>query len=356
MKQRVPTRIHRLGFSLLCNSPKKRQRTAALQNLAELGVSLELAKRFGVRQSSAALAFEPVLTGTFSHTAFVGARLPLPSSPGFFPSRTLSLPSTSSSYQSTMSPDFRNEAATATLAALGSPGGGSLADLDQSGCLPMPGGRRLCYLTEIPSLILIMACCISLPVVAILAMLNAISERQAGGIILGGFAIALTFRKLRSIILKGCLTLREGSFLKRFPDFPVRPVSIEDAKTYQKTKLLAEDEGVCVLDAGRRRILIEGCAFRYVIYGSDIYLIEPVSAYALGGARLTCRMGGHQLAMVIKSAGHGPLASLVQAFAPSAQAATLTAILTRTLFGVEARSFNQQTLPPPLPSVTRAGQ
>jgi hypothetical protein len=116
---------------------------------------------------------------------------------------------------------------------------------------------------------------------------------------------------------------------------------------------LAEDEGVCLLDAKRQRILIEGCSFRHVIYAKDVYSLEAASGYALSGARLVCRMGGQQIDMVIKSAGHGPLASLMQAFAPSAQAAGLAATLNQTLFGTDTPAYRQNALPPKLPG---AGQ
>jgi len=106
---------------------------------------------------------------------------------------------------------------------------------------------------------------------------------------------------------------------------------------------------VCFLDAQRQRVLIEGCSFRHVIYAKDVFSVEPISGYALSGARLICRMAGHQIDMVLKTSGHGPLASLTQAFAPAAGAEGLATVLNRTLFGSEVASYRQSALPPPLP-------
>jgi len=151
------------------------------------------------------------------------------------------------------------------------------------------------------------------------------------------------------VLMKSFLSWRADGFVKGFTGLESRPIAIEEGKTIQKIKFLTEDEGVCLLDNQRQRLLIEGCSYRYVIYAKDVFSIDPISGYALSGARLVCRMGGQQIDMVLKSAGQGPLASLVQAFAPSAQAAGLATILNRTLFGSDAPAYKQNALPPPLP-------
>jgi hypothetical protein len=245
--------------------------------------------------------------------------------------------------------DFRTAAAEATLNKLRSVGGQSLADLDESGCILVPGGTRLRYLAEVPSFLTIIGCWISFLVAIALAMLKVISEQQALIIILAGFALALVFRKLRSLLMKSFLSCRADGFVKGFRGLESRPVAIEEGKTVQKIKFITEDEGVCLLDAGRQRLLIEGCSYRYLIYAKDVFSIDPISGYALSGARVVCRMGQEQIDMVLKSAGQGPLASLVQAFAPQTQAAGLATVLNRTLFGADAPAYRQTALPPPLP-------
>jgi hypothetical protein len=104
-----------------------------------------------------------------------------------------------------------------------------------------------------------------------------------------------------------------------------------------------------VLDAEQRRLLIEGCCYRYVVRVKDVSSVEPVSGYALSGARLVCRMSGHLVDLGLTSSGQGPLASLTQAFAPSALAAGLASRVNLTLFGTEVSTHRQGALPPPIP-------
>ncbi len=249
-----------------------------------------------------------------------------------------------------MSTDFRTEAAAATLNKLNSGEGRSVADLDESGCVLITRGRGLRYAVEAPSFALIIACWLLLLSAVVLAMLGVFSQREAIGVTSVALVLALIFRKIRSVVLKTILAWRRESLVRMFKKLPMRSVAIEDGNTVEKLKFVCEDEGVCLFDAGRHRVLIEGCAYRHVIYAQDVYSVEPVSGYALSGGRLVCRMGEHRIDMVIKSAGQGPLASLLQAFAPSVQATGLTSMLNRTWFGIDSPAFKQNALPPPLPS------
>src|SRR5438552_10929669 len=156
-----------------------------------------------------------------------------------------------------MSTDFRTEAAEATLNKLRSVGGQSLAELDESGCILIAGGTRLRYLAEVPSFSMIMVCWISFILAIVLAMLQVISERQAVVITLAGFVLALVFRKARSVLMKSFLSWRADGFVKGFTGLESRPIAIEEGKTIQKIKFLTEDEGVCLLDNQRQRLLIE---------------------------------------------------------------------------------------------------
>jgi hypothetical protein len=250
-----------------------------------------------------------------------------------------------------MTSDFRTDAAEATRIALANTGGRSVADLVDSGCVPIPGGKRLRYFMEAPSFLVIILCWLSLFAALFLGMLHVISEVLMMGMMPAGFIVSLVYRKLRSLVLQAILTGRQDSLLKTSSGLPTRPLGIEDGKTVRKVKFLTEDEGICVLDAQRQRLLIEGCSYRYVIYAKDVFLLEPMSGYALSGARLVCRMGGHQLEMVLKSAGQGPLASLMQAFAPGQLAKGLATVLNQTLFKSEVAAYRQNALPPALPPV-----
>jgi hypothetical protein len=235
-----------------------------------------------------------------------------------------------------MATDFRTQAAEATLNRLRSVGAQSLADLDTSGCLFIPGGLALRYALELPSLAIVLGCALSLLAGVLLAMREVLSRPAALALTLACLLVLLIFRKGRSALLRFILSLRRNGLIKAFPDLPVLDVAIEETETVQKVKLLSEDEGVCLLDTARQRLMIEGCSFRYVICAKDVSLIRPVSRYGLSAVQVIFNAGDHQIDMVIKASGQGPLASLVQAFAPRRQAADLSWILDQTLFGVSA--------------------
>jgi len=244
--------------------------------------------------------------------------------------------------------DFRTEAANATLRALTNSPGATLAQLTESGCVPVPGGRRVQCIAEVAAIFVSIGCLLVAILVLPLTLLGWFPPRWAAPVLLAGFALTLVTRKAKSWILRAYLRSRRDSLLKMIPNLPLNPVGLEDGKTHQKTKLVPEDEGVCLLDSDRRRLLIEGCSYRYVVYAKDVRSISPISGYALSGARLDCRMAGHDLDFVVNVAGHGPMASLVQAFSPATAAKGLAVVLNQTLFGTEADTFQQNALPPPL--------
>jgi len=245
-----------------------------------------------------------------------------------------------------MAKDFRDEAAEATLSQVRS--AGSVADVGASACQFVPGGRVLRCLIELPSLALILGCWGALMGAGWLAAQNVLTVGQALALVTACMLIALSFRKIRSVLLKQILRWREGSLLEACSDLPTRAIAIEDSATVQQVKILTEDEGVLLLDEMRQRILIEGCSFRHVIYARDVEAVGAVSGYALSAARLVCEMGGKRIDMVIKSAGQGPLGSFTQAFFPHVQAAGLASVLNRTLFGEAAPNYSRNA-PPPLP-------
>jgi hypothetical protein len=250
--------------------------------------------------------------------------------------------------------DFRSAAAQATIARLNQSPGLALADLGESGCLLIPGGRRVQCLIEIPTLLLSLSTLLCGIVVLPLAWFKIIPPQWALPILLVGLFVSLFFRKIKSWIVKWYLASRPVSFMKTFGDLPAIPVAIEDGKTQKKTKLIAEDDCICLLDADQRRLLIDGCSYRYVVCVKDVLSVEPVSGYALSGARLICRVAGRDLDIGLTATGHGPLNSLTQAFSPATLATGLASRLNRTLFGTDAATHRQNTLPPPVPVAARA--
>ena len=161
--------------------------------------------------------------------------------------------------------------------------------------------------------------------------------------------VSLLARLPQAALLKAYISARPDGLVRAMPNLRRMAIGLEEGRTYKKSKFVIENLGVCLLDAERQRLLLEGCQYRYVIYARDVASVEPVAAYALSGARMNCRIAGHELDVVLTTVGQGPLASLVQAFVPSEGAKSLASVLNRTLFGQETPSY-RQSLPPPLPT------
>lgn len=230
--------------------------------------------------------------------------------------------------------DFRSEAVKATLSALGSSPGAALTDLYDSGIIPVSGGRRWQIMVELPTLFISTACMCAVPSLPILALRGLLPLPLLVPLLVVNLGILLVLRRFKSWFLSAYLSSRKDSLMKAFGNLPKKYVGIEDGNTYKKTKLVIEDEGVCLLDSQRQRLLIEACSHRYIIYGKDVRSVSPVSAYALSGALLHCTLAGKDIKIMFGVAGHGPLTSLTEAFAPKHSAKGLVTILQSTLFGI----------------------
>jgi hypothetical protein len=246
--------------------------------------------------------------------------------------------------------DFRTTAAEMTLRRTQDPRGAALAQLNDSGCLEIPGGRSTHCLVEIPFLVFSLGWLIAIFAIMVLRSVGIISPLWSLGLSSILLVIGLFSRMIKSLILRAFLHLRADSLLRAVPGLPRVTVGLEHGATYKKVKLLPEDQGVCLLDASNARILIEGCSYRYAIFARDVNSIQPVSGYAMSGARLQCQIAGSSFDVVLTSHGQGPIASLVQTFSPSTGASSLAARLTKTLSGIDAPSYIKT---PPLISEAR---
>jgi hypothetical protein len=154
-------------------------------------------------------------------------------------------------------------------------------------------------------------------------------------VIVISLSVLLVLRRIKSLLLRTRLYSRKDSFLKAFGDLPKKYVVIENGNTYRKIKFITEDEGVCLLDAERQRLIIEGCSYRYLIYAADVHSVEPVSTYGGSGALLDCTMAGQDIKVMLGVAGQGPLASLMDTFNPASAARDLATTLKNTLFATQ---------------------
>jgi hypothetical protein len=157
-------------------------------------------------------------------------------------------------------------------------GGRSLTALDESGCLLIPGGKVLRYLAEVPFFVAIIVCWIWLAVVIVLASTERIPKEKAMVLLAASLGVALVLRSVRSVLVKTLLRWRADGFLTEFRGLESRPIALEEGLTIKKVKFLTEDEGVCLMDPQRQRLLIEGCSYRYLVYAKDIYSLRPISA------------------------------------------------------------------------------
>jgi hypothetical protein len=240
-------------------------------------------------------------------------------------------------------PDFRDDAEAGTIRT-----SGDLRDdfssIHESGCIRVAETQVFRWCLELATLTVSTICLINSVLILPLKLLGFIPGFIFVPVLLIGLAILLVMRKIKSMILKSVLVSRPGSLLKEFSDLPARAIGLEDGKTCKKIKILTEDEGFCIMDSENRRLLIEGYLYRYVIYADDVRSVTPVSAYALGGADIKCKVGGEPLHIVLAVAGQGPLASIVEAFNPHENATGLSGFINQTLFNSPGPSYqNTQT-------------
>jgi hypothetical protein len=245
--------------------------------------------------------------------------------------------------------DFRTEAASATLDALGDSSSTALASSPESGCVPIPGGARIHKLIALPPFLLSLT--------GLLGTLTVIALRFTGYLpasrfllaILPLLALSVMVRSFKSVLLIAYLRSRPDGFPRTFSELPRSTFGLEDGATCQKIKVFIEDSGLCFFDKRRRLVLLEGCEYRYIIRAKDVMRVEPISKRSLSGARVICRVGNRQLDLVLTASGLGPVASLIQAFDPSAAAVDLAKQLNQTFFGSDVSAYSQNALPPLMP-------
>jgi len=237
--------------------------------------------------------------------------------------------------------DFRSKAAQATQHALAERPDTRLDELGESGCVQLPAGRGWHYATELPTLALQTIAAFFTAFAVPLLFIGILPANYFFPMMVVALGFMMTVRRVKSIILRAYLTSRRDSFLALFGGMNFQYVGLEDGKTHTKTKIVGEDEGVCLLDADHERLLIEACAYRYLIYAKDIQSVEPVFGFGTSGSRMKCRMSGQQMDIVLNLSGHGPLTSLIDTFSPATNARRFSRILNRTLFGVDDPEYWQ---------------
>jgi hypothetical protein len=237
--------------------------------------------------------------------------------------------------------DFRLQATEATEHALARRAGMRLDELGESGCLELPAGRGWHVATELPTLAVLTVSAVCPAIGLPLLIMGFLPSVYFFPIMLASLDLMMIVRRIKSLILRTYLASRQDSLLAVFGGMSFQYVGLEDGETHTKMKIVIEDEGVCLLDADQERLLIEACAYRYVIYAKDILSVEPISSFGYSGSRIKCRMQGHPMDIVPSLSGHGPMSSLVDTISPATNARRFSRILNRTLFGVDDPEYWQ---------------
>jgi hypothetical protein len=230
--------------------------------------------------------------------------------------------------------DFRDHATAQSEGLLGGHPTRRLAQGEHSCCVPVPKGFALLRQHEITTLVLTVTFTVVLPLAALFSFTKSIVV----GIVLALLSISgvLLLNKVRAAQLTTKLANRDGSLIRKqlFPGFAV---SVENADTVEQTKVIVEDMGVCMLDAKRRLLMIEGCAYRYCIRAVDVTELVPVSGTGISGVRIGYRIAEAELRLALCLTDYGPVARVVSAVHPSHYADRLYRQM-QSLFQIETHA------------------
>ncbi|AMV38556.1 hypothetical protein [Planctomyces sp. SH-PL62] len=91
---------------------------------------------------------------------------------------------------------------------------------------------------------------------------------------------------------------RSGTPVDGRPDLPSRVLALEDARTFDKPKLVGDDLGIAFFDRAGRRLIFEGLTHRYVIRGEDVAALWPVPSQSNVAVRIDYRIGEIVLPLV----------------------------------------------------------
>lgn len=198
--------------------------------------------------------------------------------------------------------DFREAAVEESLRMLKAGGGRTADELGVSLVLPadVSGPRTLRHIARMTLARLIVGI-VGIAAGGILACLHQIIEQQwrisdlllmsiAGVCSLGGIGLLLSNvffvrRTVRRALAQRHLELLEHSTLRPLC------VGVEDCRTFTTMKLAPEDFAYIAFDVARRRLILEGLLFRYVICDRDCLTIGQAAGATTTGVQIIFRVG-----------------------------------------------------------------
>src|SRR5262245_54723730 len=137
-----------------------------------------------------------------------------------------------------MNADFRSEAADATVKRLASTSGAALANLGDSGCVPVPEGRRVQFWLAVLFTVVPFIFLVGLITTILLSARGVISRESAMLLLFVLLLLHLVARMPHAWLLKAYLSSRADGLLRAFESLPRKAIGLEDGRTFKKTKLV----------------------------------------------------------------------------------------------------------------------
>lgn len=121
-------------------------------------------------------------------------------------------------------------------------------------------------------------------------LLGETQQVLAGASTLGGVLLLVLMPFALKTHVNKALAMAHDQWTAVLPEATYFNVNIEDAKTYDKFKVLADDYGVAWFDKLGSRLLIEGLRYRYFILREDLLDAKIVKAGGSQGVEIAVRL------------------------------------------------------------------
>jgi MFS family permease len=107
----------------------------------------------------------------------------------------------------------------------------------------------------------------------------------------GGIGLLLANAFLVRQTVQRALGDRYRALLQHSTFRPPLCVGVEDCRTFARAKLAPEDCAYLAFDTAKRRLILEGLIFRYVIYAHDCLTVGQTAAATSTGVQIVFRVG-----------------------------------------------------------------
>ena len=108
---------------------------------------------------------------------------------------------------------------------------------------------------------------------------------------LGGIGMLLDQLHADSLARAGALGPRNAAAVAMSTLRPPLCTGVEDSRTFVTPKIAPEDFAYVAFDSARRRLVLEGLIFRYVIHAADVLSVAQQAGTATTGVQIVFRVG-----------------------------------------------------------------